>query len=104
MEVDDKVVAVTVPLGIYPSPAAYFSALQEAGRDQYPVDLKYFGVKFDPTQPFVSQVASIGVEDTDSRGIHFLSAFRRAWVDRFLSFGAAFTCVLPDHVGAERAW
>lgn len=48
-------VAVAVPLGVYASRQAYFSALQEAGRDQHPKELKYFGVKFDPLQPFVRQ-------------------------------------------------
>ena len=57
MEVGGKVVPVTVPLGIYATQAAYFSALQEAGRDQHPVALKCFGVKFDPAKPFVSQSA-----------------------------------------------
>lgn len=53
MDVSGDVVAVAVPLGVYHSREAYFSALQEAGRDQHPKELKHFGVKFDPAQPFV---------------------------------------------------
>lgn len=57
MEVSGDQVAVTVPLGIYPTMDAYCSALQEAGRDQHPTELKFFGVKFDPKQPFVRSTA-----------------------------------------------
>eukprot|EP00752_Nemacystus_decipiens_P008302 g7422.t1 len=57
MEVGGDVVAVRVPLGIYATMQAYCSALQEAGRDQHPTELKYFGVKSDATQPFVAVTA-----------------------------------------------
>lgn len=53
MEVSGDLVSVTVPLGVYSTMKAYCSALQEAARDQYPTELRHFGVKFDPTQPFV---------------------------------------------------
>lgn len=54
MEVSGDLVAVSVPLGIYDTMEAYCSALQEAGRDQHPTELKYFGVKCDAARPFVS--------------------------------------------------
>lgn len=56
MEVDSDVVAVSVPLGVYNSREAYFSALQDAGRDQHPKKLQSFGVKYSRTHPFVSRV------------------------------------------------
>lgn len=59
MAVNDNLVAVTVPLGIYTTMEAYCSALQEAGRDQHPTELKHFGVRFDPTQPFVRSTAAV---------------------------------------------
>ena len=54
MDVSGVAVAVSVPLGVYNTIGAYFTALQEAGRDQHPTELRHFGVKFDPAQPFVS--------------------------------------------------
>lgn len=59
MEVGGDLVAVTVPLGVYATMAAYCSALQEAGRDQHPAELKHFGIKLDPTQPFVRPMINI---------------------------------------------
>ncbi|CAM9873724.1 unnamed protein product [Ectocarpus sp. 6 AP-2014] len=53
MDVSGVAVAVSVPLGVYSTIGAYFTALQEAGRDQHPTELRHFGVKFDPAQPFV---------------------------------------------------
>ncbi|CAM9441290.1 unnamed protein product [Scytosiphon promiscuus] len=53
MDVNGDVVTVSVPEGVYATKEAYFSALQDAGRDQHPKQLEYFGVKFDPAQPFV---------------------------------------------------
>lgn len=53
IDVNGHEVSVAVPLGVYASRQAYFSALQESGRDQHPKQLKYFGVKFDSAQPFV---------------------------------------------------
>lgn len=53
MDVSGDLLSVSVPLGIYETMEAYCSALQEAGRDHHPTELKYFGVKFDPTLPIV---------------------------------------------------
>lgn len=58
MKVSGDLVAVSMPLGIYDTMEAFCSALQEAGRDQHPTELKYFGVKFDPAQPFVRVLAT----------------------------------------------
>lgn len=63
MEVHDDLVAVAVPLGIYATMEAYCSALQEAGRDQHPTELKHFGVKFDPMQPFVRSMATARIRE-----------------------------------------
>ncbi|CAM9150534.1 unnamed protein product [Ectocarpus sp. 12 AP-2014] len=57
MDVSGVAVAVSVPLGVYNTIGAYFMALQEAGRDQHPTELRHFGVKFDPAQPFVMLTA-----------------------------------------------
>lgn len=56
MDVNGEVIAISLPSGAYATREAYFSALQDAGRDQHPKQLKCFGVKFDPAQPFVSAV------------------------------------------------
>lgn len=54
MDVGGDVIAVSIPLGVYVTEGAFFSALQEAGRDRYPKHLQFFGVKYDRAQPFVS--------------------------------------------------
>lgn len=53
LEIDGKAMSVKVPLGVYGSRQAFFSALQDAGRDQHPKQLRLFGVKFSSHQPFV---------------------------------------------------
>lgn len=54
MNIGGDLVAVSVALGIYNTREAYFLALQEAARDQYPKTLGLFGVNHGRTQPFVS--------------------------------------------------
>ncbi|CAM9233688.1 unnamed protein product [Laminaria digitata] len=53
MDVGGDLISVNIPLGVYVTEEALFSALQEAGRDQHPKLLQFFGVKYDRAQPFV---------------------------------------------------
>lgn len=64
MDVGGDVIAVNIPLGVYGTEEALFSALQEAGRDQHPKLLQFFGVKYDRAQPFVSRASTTRVVDS----------------------------------------
>lgn len=61
MDVGGDVISVNIPLGVYLTEEAFFSALQEAGRDQHPRLLRFFGVKYDRAQPFVSRASATRV-------------------------------------------
>lgn len=53
MNVCGDVISVALPLGIYHTRKDFFTAVQEAARDQHPKQLRLFGVKYSPTRPFV---------------------------------------------------
>lgn len=53
MKVCGDEVSVALPLGIYNTREAFFTAVQEAARDQHPKQLRLFGVKYSPARSFV---------------------------------------------------
>lgn len=61
-------IAIALSTGIYHTREAYFTALQEAGRDQHPDILRCFGVKHVANATLVSYVGVPGnVRDYSGR-------------------------------------
>jgi len=53
MNVCGDIISVALPLGIYHTREDFFTAVQDAARDQHPKQLRLFGVKYSPTRSFV---------------------------------------------------